>query len=314
MFSNKTLITIFIFALCASCSSEDPPPPEPKQGTGEFLSDWVYRVFPKPPPDNNFDVGEFSLWVPEDHTDLKAILVILTNYNGNSLGSIDSKEWQAYAEMERLALCGVNLKSFPGTYFYDDATRGSGQALEDAIKEIAVKNGIDEVASLPFLLRGYSGGGVFSYYFAIHNPERTVGFVNIRGGSLYHNPANNIGVPGLMLVGELEDKQRIELLEGIVLDKRSKGGPWSFALELNADHFYFLDASDDLSKSFFSSLLKKRISNNSNELNDIAEDSGWLGSPARSKIYPFADYPDNKNDAFWLVDEDFATDWLEFQK
>ena len=318
MTSHKLLLSFFLFVLFIGCSSEETTTePEPEQevneAMGEFIDDWTYRVFPKSPY-NNIDVGEFRLWVPENHTDLKAILVLLTNFNGNSLGLASSAEWQAYAEEERLAICGVNLKSFAGTYFYDDATAGSGQALEDAIKEIATKNGIDEVASLPFLMRGYSGGGVFCYYFSIHNPERSVGFINIRGGSIYHNPANNNDIPGLMLVGQMEDDERIEILQELVLDKRNQGGPWSFAIEPNADHFYSLEESDNLAKTFFTALLKKRISDGTNELISIPEDSGWLGNLTRTNIYPYADYPGNKNSAFWLVDEDFANAWLQFQQ
>lgn len=316
MLTNKLAIVFFLFVLVVSCSSDDSGPVQKEEEItedGEFLDDWTYRVFPKA-PNNNYDIGEFRLWVPENPTDLKAILVLLTNYNGNSLGLPVSADWQAYAEKERLALVGVHLQSFEGTYFYDDATRGSGQALEDAIKTIASKNGIEKVADLPFLLRGYSGGGVFSYYFSIHSPERTVGFVNIRGGSLYHNPANNTQVPGLLLVGSLEGNQRIDLLKGIVLDKRLSGGPWSFAVERDADHFYFLEASDELAKVYFSSLLKKRISVNTGELKSLAEDSGWLGNIAGTKAFPFADYPDEKDRAIWLVDEDFAKAWIEYQK
>jgi len=308
MFPKSLASVFFVFLLLIGCSSEENIPRQnPEQEIGEFLDDWTFRIFPTAPY-NNFDVGEFRLWVPKNNTDLKAVLVLLTSANGNALGLSNSAEWQAFAIQENLALCGVNLKGGG----YPNASHGSGLALINAIEKIALKNNITQISSLSFLLRGYSAGGNFSYNFSIFKPEKVVGLISIRGGQL-ETTSKNAAVPGLILTGELEGDQRNEILKGIVLDKRNEGGLWSFAVEPNATHFTNLKASDSLARVFFSSILKKRNSENSQELNPILEDSGWLGNNTRTNIYPYADYPGNKTGAFWLTDEDFANTWLEFQ-
>lgn len=309
MMGNSFIRVFFVFVLFISCSSEKiDPEPETMQDIGEFLDDWTFRVFPEPPY-NNFDVAEFRLWVPENHSDLKAILVLIHNANSNALGLAKSEEWQAFAEQERLALCGVNFTG--GSY--PSALGGSGQALIDAIEQIAMRNGIPKVSTLPYFMRGYSAGGNFSYSFSSFKPEKVVGLVSIRGGQLEATSINAL-VPGLVLTGELEGDQRNEFLKGIVLDKRNNSGLWSFAIEPNATHFSNLEASDNLAKIFFSSILKKRLSLDPDPLITIPENSGWLGNVTRTNIYPYADYPGNKTSAFWLTDEDFATAWIEFQQ
>lgn len=310
---NKVFKALFICVWIVGCSSEDTQlQPEPDKPIGEFIDDWTYRIFPEAPY-SNFDIGEFRLWVPQENTDLKAVLVLLTSSNGNALGLANSAEWRAYAEKEQLAICSVNLKSIENGGNYAQAGSGSGQALIDAIDQIATKHAISQISKLPFLMQGYSAGGNFSYSFSSFMPEKVIGLVSVRGGQL-ETTNKNVTVPGLVLTGELEGDQRNEYLKDIALDKRNEGGLWSFAIEPDATHFNDLTASDELSKIFFSSILKKRVTVNSEESNLIPEDSGWLGNNTRTDIYPYSDYPGNKTSAFWLVDEEFAKAWLEFQK
>ncbi|NNE77163.1 MAG: hypothetical protein HKN31_08830, partial [Pricia sp.] len=183
----------------------------------------------------------------------------------------------------------------------------------DAIELIAVENGVPQISDLPFLMRGYSAGGNFSYSFSSFKPEKVVGLVSMRGGQLEATFAN-AGVPGLILTGEREGEQRNDFLREIALDKRKEGGLWSFAIEPDATHFTNLKASDDLAKIFFSSILKKRVSTDPTQLNPIVDETGWLGNLTATEVYPFADYPGNKIRASWLVDETFANAWLDFQQ
>lgn len=313
MFRIRLIKVFVILILFLSCSDSDNVEEvlkevENEKPFGEFIDDWTFRVFPESPY-NNFEVAQFRLWVPENHTDLKAVLVLLHSHNSNAMGLANSPEWQAFAEKENLALCGVNLSGGP----YATASGGSGQALIDAIEQITMKNTIPQIAKLPFLMRGYSAGGNFSYSFSNFKPEKVVGLVSMRGGQLEIS-TKNVTVPGVILTGEMEGDQRNAFLKDIALDKRNDGGLWSFAIEPGATHFHDLKASDDLARIFFSSILKKRISTDSDQLKSIPEDSGWLGNNTRTDIYPYADYPGNKTSAFWLVDEDFATAWLEFQQ
>lgn len=167
-----------MYSLIGCSSDEIQPEPEPEKPIGEFIDDWTYRIFPEAPY-TNFDIAEFRMWVPQENTNLRAVLVLLTCYNGSALGLANSSEWRAYAEKERLAICGVNFKSLENGGNYAQASSGSGRALIDAIDQIATKHAISQISKLPFLMRGYSAGGNFSYSFSSFLPEKVVGLVSI---------------------------------------------------------------------------------------------------------------------------------------
>ena len=315
--SIYAVLFTFLFLLLTNCSSETDDTDvevhnKEEQAIGEFTDDWTFKVFPKSPY-NNFQNGEFRLWIPENVTDVKAVLVLLAGSNGNALGLAEAEEWQTYAEQEKLALCSVFLSS-TSTSSYTQAIGGSGQALIDAIEKIAKKNSVPEIASLPFLFRGYSAGGVFAYNFSTFEPGRTMAFADIRGVGIDETSIRNIAVPGLILSGELEGVDRAQYLRDIVLNKRNDGGLWSFAIEPNAEHFSELKASDSLIRTFFTGVLKQRISDKNSPLEDINAESGWLGNITGTEAFPYAEYPGNTSRANWLIDETFAKAWLEFQK
>jgi len=46
--------------------------------------------------------------------------------------------------------------------------------------------------------------------------------------------------------------------------------------------------------------------NGSTELIAISENTSWLGNNETKEIYSFDTYPDNKNEASWLIDAEFA--------
>lgn len=301
----KKLASIYILIFFLSCSSKEdtsnPPVEDP-------LATWIYRA----PPSANYLVAEFRVWIPENITKINAVLVLLPGFNSDGTQYLDFEEWRTYAEEEGLALCGVYFESdFEGPY-YGVATEGSGQALEDALHIIGERNNVPEIGTLPLLLRGYSAGGIFSYYYSVFKTERVVGFVNIRGVSLQPTSAINNQIPGIIFVGDREQIARKEYLKDIVLQKRAEGALWSYAVEPDAHHFTKTEKPDELTRTFFSSILSKRINSNTNELNVINETSGWLGNRLGSGIVPYEDYGGDPSTFFWLPDENVARAWLEF--
>ena len=285
------LLQMFLLFSCNIVDFEDPqpssqPPTEP-QLSGEFLNDWAYSVNPE--PYDNFEVAQFGLWVPDDVTDLRALLILLHGANTSALGFENNQGWQDYANEENIGLIGVSFKG--GSY--TNPVGGSGNALLIALDSITSRNNIPEVYNLPFIMRGFSAGGVFSYNFSHWKPERVVAFVNIRGGGISVDTPENKHVPGLMLIGENDAPTRGERMINVVNTNRTIGGVWGYAIEPGAEHFSSLDASNFLAKKFFSAVLDLRVSNGTNELNDIPENSGWLGNNETKEIFLFSNYPDN---------------------
>ena len=309
------LISILLFPIIG-CEKTDTVPQESVLSEpipfGEFIDDWTFKV--NALSGHNFDVAEFRLWVPDGIEDLRAILVLCNYHNGNGIGLTQSEPWQDFARNEKLGLIGVHFKSYQNSAgYYSNASQGSGNALIKALDSLAQKNNLPEIKDLPFIMRGYSAGGVFSYNFSAYRPERVIAFVNIRGGSVGETISITKDIPGLMIIGENDVPTRIDKIKEIVDLKRIEGGLWSYAIEPEVDHFGGLQESDELSRAFFSSALSQRLNNNSNQLKTISEDTGWLGNNITKEIYPFDSIPISVDEASWLINEAFAIQWKNFQ-
>ncbi len=284
-----------------------------------FIDDWACAV--NPGNGANFDIGEFRLWVPDTSVvpQVKAILVLADGSNSNATNLTASNEWRTYAIANKLALMGVHLETQSSQTVFDnyaDARNGSGEALIKALEAITEKNHIPHIATLPFLVRGYSAGGMFSYFFSAYVPKRVIAFADIRGWVIVQTIAETKNIPGLFSIGELDmpSSGQRDMTEQIIQLKRKQDGLWSYAVEPGAEHFTSLTASDSLVKLFFSSALKYRLGTASNDLLTITPSSGWLGNTDTKSVFSYGTYPGEKEKAGWLTDETFAKAWEKFQK
>lgn len=311
--SRHFIFLIFLSFGISACSEDTADPigiPEPE--IGEFIDQNTYRVFPK--DGDNFDVAEFRLWVPELNEKVRAVLVLLDSNNSNAMGLAKSTHWQAYATSENLAILAVHLKTTSTAIgHYSTAQQGSGQALLTALTELAMANGQDYLKELPFLLRGYSAGGVFSYSFSTFQSQRTLAFANLRGGSLNLSPDNNLRIPGMMIYGEFDVPQRNQRMVDVVRLKRQVGANWCVLKELGSDHFGNPENADNLIKLLFSKVLERNLQEGTGVISEIPEVDGWLGDPVTLDIDPFEEFVGNKSRASWLIDKEFAEAWVHFQ-
>ncbi|HMC02274.1 MAG TPA: hypothetical protein VKN14_14640 [Flavobacteriaceae bacterium] len=309
------LLQMLLLLSCNIVDFEEPnsntPPVEPVIA-GEFLDDWTYSV--NPGIVDNFDIAQFRLWVPESNENLKAILVLSEGNNTNAFGLENRPEWRDFANSKNIALLSTNFKSYTGLGHYSDARGGSGEALLKALDSIASRNNLGYIKNLPFLLRGFSAGGVFSFYFSTYKPNHVIAFANMRGGGIGINNISDIkGIPALMCIGENDAESRNERIMEAVDFSRALGGLWNYAVEPNVDHFGSLVNDDALARVFFSKALEKRLNSDSNVLIDILENIGWLGNNVSKAIFSYDNYPDSQVDASWLIDEEFANNWKDFQ-
>lgn len=314
---------LLLLVVCFGIACKKPAVEEDKStyvpiSVGSFSDNWTCSI--NPGQGANFNVAEFRLWVPDtaDVSKLRAILVLLDGVNSDALPLASSKYWQAYATANNVALMGVHLANIPlpTSNPYIDARLGSGDALVLALKAIAEKNNISQIASLPFLLRGYSSGGMFSYYFSLYNPQRTVAFTDIRGWYIGKTSSENAVVPALFLIGEKDTVTTVppDNVQQIVYEKRSHNGLWGYAIEPFASHYSNTGKSDSLTQLFFTSCLNRRTSSGSTTLTILPEIEGWLGNNSSKTYSTYDAYSGNKITASWLIDEPFAKAWVEYQK
>jgi hypothetical protein len=308
---------LILICLCA-CEEEIEfmDEPEPNMVLGAFIDGWTYRIFPN--AGSNFDVAEFRLWVPDssDISEIRAIQILASSYNSNGLGLAQANAWQEFAIEHDLGLLSVHFKSFnPASFYesYSNANDGSGAALLTAFKAVCEYREMEELLELPFLLRGYSAGGMFSYSFSIFRPKRVLAFADIRGWIIASSSKDNKDIPGLFLLGEYDRAESNLVIKNAVKNNRLIQGPWCYAVEPGVDHFGGLEKSDKLIRNFFSACIEQRLQEGTSELQLIPIHSGWLGNNESLETFSYDEYPGEKNAASWLINEEFALKWQEFQ-
>src|SRR3954471_5734812 len=105
------------------------------------------------PPGSNFDKAEFRLWIPREAGTLRGALILVPGSNGDGRAQAQDTVWQAFATKHKLAIVGVRFTDKPHEQnFIEDyvnVSRGSGQALLDALAKFAGRVQHPELASAP---------------------------------------------------------------------------------------------------------------------------------------------------------------------
>lgn len=260
---------------------------------GKFKDDWTFEFFMIAPEKN-----VFRLWVPKNIKP-KAIMVLAPGNAGDGTDLVKLKHWQEYAEKEELILMGVFVRS---------DMEGSASRLLKALEIISKQNKLEGVSNLPILLRGFSHGGVFSYTFSQLYKDRVLAFANIKG-NLFE--VENRMPPGLFISGEKDLETRNASIKKAFLSQREKKGIACYALEPEVGHD--VGNSDDLVKSFFKSVLDKRLSGQ-NIISVINEEEIYLGDNSSFSVFEFSNYLKEKKEASCILDLEFGSSWKEFSQ
>jgi pimeloyl-ACP methyl ester carboxylesterase len=183
--------------------------------------------------------------------------------NGDGRSAVDDPTWQAFATRNKLALVGCRFTDKPHDQGfieqYVNVSRGSGQALLDALGRLATRSAHPELETAPFLLWGMSAGGQFNYEFVAWKPERVIAFVVNKGGIYYSAllPQAARSVPGILFVGGKDLEFRTNTIVGLFAVNRRAGALWALAEEAAAAHV--VGRSRDVAIVLFEDLLPLRL-------------------------------------------------------
>jgi poly(3-hydroxybutyrate) depolymerase len=263
------------------------------------------------PPGANFDKAEFRLWYPPSTSAVQATLVLVPGSNGDGRPMADEPFWQEFAARHRLAIvaCRFTDKPHDQSFIEDyvNVSRGSGQALLDALAGFAGRAHHDELATAPLLLWGMSAGGQFNYEFVAWKPERVVAFVVNKGGIYYSAllPRAARDVPGLLFVGEKDLDSRINTIAGIFAVNRRGGALWAFTEEPGVAHV--VARSRDLAVILFAEVLPLRIGGS--PLKPLDPKSGYVADLKARTFQPAAGAPTQTERTAWLPTLPVAKAW-----
>jgi len=267
-------------------------------------------------PGNNYDKANFRLWYPEAAGPLRAVVVLVPGSNGDGRPQADDAFWQAFATRNRLALVGCQItdKQHDQMFIehYVDVSKGSGQALIDALATFAARSGHAELASAPLLLWGMSAGGEFNYEFVAWKPERVLAFI-VNKGNVYYTalaPQAARNVPGILFTGEKDLEFRVNTIVGLFAVNRRAGALWAYAQEPGIGHE--VGRSRDMAVLLYEDMLAARLpeaGTNASALRPLSEKAGFYGDMKTSTFQPVGDSKAPAYPVAWLPTERLARAW-----
>lgn len=265
------------------------------------------------PSGANFDKAEFRMWVPGVSDGLRGVVVLTPGSNGDGRDAVRDTVWQAFATRHHLALVASRLTDWPHEQafieWYVDVSKGSGQALLDALDAFGVQSKHGELTTAPLLLWGMSAGGQFNYEFVAWKPERVLAFVVNKGGIYYTalTPVAARNVPGMLFVGGKDLEFRTNTIVGLFAVNRRAGALWALAEEPAAAHV--VGRSRDVALVFFEDVLAMRLGSGQSAMRPVTEKVGFIGDLKAHTFTPLGDGKVPGYPTAWLPTERVAKAW-----
>ena len=280
----------------------------------------------------------YTLWIPDGVKTIRGVIV-----HQHGAGTTASKEgstaaydlqWQALAKKWDCVLLGpsyhvLNEKidlSPGGSECWFDPRHGSEKTFLRALGEFANKSGHSEIETVPWVLWGHSGGGIWADVMACLHPERVVAMW-LRSGSaaMFRTkpefpqpeiPVAVYGIPAMCNPG-LKEKNNLPGIGTLATftEFRAKGAPIGFAQDPRTGH----ECGDSryLAIPYLDACMAMRLPDKNSKdqnLKPIDVKKGWLASISGDQMLPANKFKGNPTEAVWLPTEKVAKDWLEYIK
>jgi hypothetical protein len=260
-------------------------------------------------------VHDTRLWIPNDVTVIRGVIVIGNGAGGDQRGQTAESDWQALARAHGFALMGTHGYI---CYHSDAVVNAEVPVLLGDLAWYATASGHPEVANLPFVLAGWSGGGQIAYGINTNMPERVIAFIVNKGANYVPEPpsAAALKTPSIFVGGQFDvGVGRTGIMDRFEAN-RPRGALWALAFEHNTGHAE--GNVDGMFFTLFDHAIRARYPAGATPLNgpvtllDLPETSGWLATKPTvanglsGKVYPYADYTGDRTTACWLMDEGVA--------
>jgi hypothetical protein len=280
----------------------------------------------------------YTLWIPDGAPRLRGIIV--HQHGAGTTASIEGStaaydlHWQALAKKWDCALLGPSYHVLNekidltpgGSELWFDPRRGSEKTFLKALGELAEKSGHPELGSVPWVLWGHSGGGIWSDVMTTLHPDRVVA-AWLRSGSaaMFRTkpefpqppvPAAAYGVPTMCNPGEKEQKRGPWIGPLATFQEyRLEGAPIGFAPDPRTGH----ECGDSryLAIPFLDACLAIRLPDKGGDdrtLKPVDMSTSWLAALMSEEAKPAADFKGNPAAAVWLPNAAVARAWVEYVK
>lgn len=273
-------------------------------------------------PREIYEAGANAVYVPAGVETIRGAIILLggPNTRGFVTGERMTPTTFPPENETALQLVGANFRELArsaGLALLGTSVAGmangpaSDNALFAGLNAAAVGSGHSEVATVPVLMYGISGGGSEAAGLASRHPERTIGLlVRIPGEVTALTAASALAVPTLVMQAELDNVVNNAEVESAFLANRSRGGLWALAVEPGIGHFTATPRGNAAELTWMRIVLGLRLpASPGGPLVSLAESSGWLGNQSTLEVAPWSDYTGDRTEASWLLSQQAAASW-----
>lgn len=189
----------------------------------------------------------------------------------------------------------------------------SWDLLIQALGDFAAQSLHPELANIPILFVGHSGGGCTSYGFSRFHGARVAGFITMKGGCHFPGPPQEAAsVPGYFLIGKFDEPHRLANITGVFEQGRTIGAPWAVSID-DLGHNPMADINQMI--DWMDAVLTARLpAIEGGPLRPMIETTGWLGNRTTGEIATYACYSGNRSLASWLPSQKTALHWQQTAK
>ena len=281
----------------------------------------------------------YTVWLPKGVKTLRGVVV---HQHGCGEGSCSSGltgafdlHWQALAKKHDCALLAPSYEQPQGAncQMWCDPRNGSDAAFQKCLTDLGKKSGHPELATVPWVLWGQSGGGHWAGGMVLLHPER-VAAAWLRSGVplLKRNPKRPSIKPHVLPKAAL--KVPVMCNPGTKEGVTVKDGRFALVWPANEAFFYGVRGQGGLigvavdpltahecgNQRYFAipwldACLSIRLPKAYNKpLKAMPTDRAWLASPTSFKAVPAAKFGGDPLKAAWLPNEEVARRWMQYVK
>ncbi|MBN2138214.1 MAG: alpha/beta hydrolase [Sedimentisphaerales bacterium] len=273
----------------------------------------IYETKVEPGGEDKFKSAQYRIWIPPSARIIRGVIVHQHGCGRNGISIPYDIHWRALAEKWDCALLGTHYQTNTSCRDWSDPENGSAEAFMAALTTFAGKSGHQELAEVPWVLWGHSGGAAWVMGMIRDYPER-IAAAFARSHPWGEDFAEAPGVPILFSMGLRESEGQFagiwKATNAVFAKMRRNGGCVGLAVDPESSHD--CRHSRLLAIPFFDACMARRFGKDG--LRPVDESKGWLCDANTFEIAPASRYSGDKRSAGWLPDEATARKWREFVK
>ena len=259
--------------------------------------------------------ADYGVWVPGGEGPLRGVMVFQHGCTMEAFGITKpyDLQYQAFARKWHLAILETAIHGDCHVWAHPES--GSAAALMKVLSKAGGKTGHPELATVPWLMWGHSGGGHWTLAMLRDYPGRILAAVSYSAAfdPQWDYPEAAAQVPLLLRhAGAVDEFALCETTARHTFDKlRAMDAPVSIVYNRGENHN--LSHLREMMIPFFEAALRERLPRREGEpLRPVRTGRTWLGDTLTLMVFPEKGFKEDKSAMCRFPDKESALAWQEY--